>query len=762
MTSTKLEKNDYTLTHIGGNTKEDNNTSFIKNQSKVIESRKDKYPANYEAPYNDMSIKNPGLYGDRFQPQNREPKNPEKYDEYTDFLYKKGLLDRDNVTRYYTQYLNVDSSLRNKIPKAVVNEWTTLGKDPFLFIRGTKNLFIKHTNHNFNTNDKISITGVKAIKRNLKIKITNTDTNNVVTVTTIINFTKGSEYMTINVPHRMIFNNDVNIARKYDITGLFVDIAGVKGFPGNAFIENIPINTINATHQIYLIDPNNPAIYSDNKFYIKLIRPYTGESTSFLPDVYNFSITFQYIAGIPINKLNSEYPIDPNHQQGYLLIKDTTINGYYIELQKISTTIDANVPDAYSGGSNIDVGVIINTDNAYPDPNKYIMQLENTYSNIIKLSLISSEFPNTEKVIKNSPEIKKNNKIYWQNLDDGDYVYSIELDSGNYNPSDMTTEINNKIFAGVPRINPIELGDTILKDTAYTNKNYIKISINPNSDIVIFTSYKQALLTKPFIDVSPPIDTKGGDFVTAAISYVVTIQHKNHGLSQNDTILISGSLPYFGIPIEIINTEHNITEIIDKDRYKILVEHFNLGSSRVDNGGGSALSIFVPNFFRLRFDYPDTIGKLLGFRNVGQSIAISSYSNIITNKDAYANEPLLDEAGSTKIITNNSLLLSGDNYLLIVCNQIKGIYTSGKIKNAFAKILLNNIPGKILFNSFVDAPIYFHNPIPSLTELEFSFYSPDGELYNFNGLDHSFTLQIVTLAEIPKGTGITSSIGKIT
>ena len=32
-----------------------------------------------------------------------------------------------------------------------------------------------------------------------------------------------------------------------------------------------------------------------------------------------------------------------------------------------------------------------------------------------KIKLISSEFPNTEKVIKDSPEIRKNNKIYWQN-----------------------------------------------------------------------------------------------------------------------------------------------------------------------------------------------------------------------------------------------------------------------------------------------------------------------------------------------------------
>ena len=40
------------------------------------------------------------------------------------------------------------------------------------------------------------------------------------------------------------------------------------------------------------------------------------------------------------------------------------------------------------------------------------------------------------KVFKNNSG-KQNNKLYWQNLDDGDTVYSIEIDSGNYNATDL-------------------------------------------------------------------------------------------------------------------------------------------------------------------------------------------------------------------------------------------------------------------------------------------------------------------------------------
>lgn len=758
------DKHNFTLTHVGGKSNTDNNLEYIKNQKKVIDSRKELYPTNYEPPYNDMYTKIPGLFGDRFQPVNKEPQHPEKYDPLSDYLHKMGNMDRANVTRYYTEYINIDSSNRNKIPKASIDTWSTLITDPLLFTKDSKSLFIKHENHNFEINDKISISGVKYVKKNLKIKLKTIEASGTTTTTTVIQFTNNSQYMTINMPSRMVFNDNITTAAAYDVTGLMVEIAGVKGFPGTAFIENIPINSINTKHQILLINPDDPTNYSDSRFYIKLIKAYTGDNTTFLPSDYNFSITYYYIAGIPINQLNAEYPINPQNLTGYHLITSVTQNGYYITLQKSATSIDSIT--GYTGGSDIYVAKILDIELGYPNPNHYVVKLEKTYNNIVKVNLVSSEFPNTEKVIKALPENKKNNKIYWQNLEDGDYVYSVEIDSGNYNPTDLVTEINNKIYGTVKRISAVDLGDPVLLNATFTNNNYIQLSINTDKDLSIFRSFKEALLVKPFIEVNPSIDTKGGDTVTTAISYTITIQMSNHGLSVGDSILISGSLAYFGIPVEVINKEHLVVTIVDKDRYTIVVEHFNLGTTRTDNGGGSAVSIFVPNIFRLRFDYTDTFGRQLGFRNVGEAVAVTSYASIISNKDMYPNEPVYDEAGNKIVVTNNALILSGDNYILMACSQFdtskfRGIYSSGKVKNAFGKILLTHEPGKVLFNSFVEAPVYMHDPVPTITELELFFYSPDGELFNFNGLDHSFTLEIVTIAEFPKGTGITSNIATI-
>jgi hypothetical protein len=756
-------KRNFSVDYVGGNNETDKDTTYIKNQKKVIDSLKDQYPANYEPPYNDMYTKTPGLFGDRFPPVYKPPKNPEKYDPLSDFLFKRGLLDRNNVTRYYTQYLNIDSSLRNKLPHAMVEEWILLDKDPFLFTRGSDKLFIKQSPHNFQINDKISISGVKPIKRNLKIKVKSIDASNQNGASTVLQFTHNSKYMTVNIPSKLVFNNDVSAATAFDVTGLTVDIAGVKGFPGSAFIENIPINSINGTHQILLINPDDPNNYSDTKFYIELIKAYSGEDNSFLPSDYNFTITFNYVGGVPLNELNAEYPIDPNNLKGYHLISGVAEDGsgYTITLSRPAAALDPNSITTFSGGSDIYVAKVTDIEPGYPDPNHYIVKLEKTYDNVIKFNLVSSEFPNTEKVIKALPLSKKNNKFYWQNLEDGDHIYSVEIDPGNYNPADLIVEFNNQVFGKVKRISASQLGDPILQGTTFTDNNYIQMSISSDKDIVVFRSFKEALLVKPFIETNPPIDTKGGDLVTSAVSYDITIQQQNHGLSVGDIILISGAVAYLGIPVEVLNKEQVVTKVIDKDRYTITVEHFNLNSTRTDNGGGSSVSIFVPNIFRIRFDFPDTFGRQLGFRKVGEAVAVTKYDSVIANTQAYPNEPTKDEGGNIITYTNNSLLLSGDNYILMTCPQVNGIYTAGKVKNSVAKILLTCAPGKVLFNTFVNAPIYMHDPIPTLTELEFAFYSPDGTLFNFNGLDHSFTLEITSLVEIPKGTGVTSFIGKI-
>lgn len=708
----------------------------VNQQLQILENNKSKYPENYTPPYNKMYQSMPGLIGSRDVHAN--PKESERFDPLGDFMYKKGLLDRDNTTRYIRSYLNIDSKYRNKTDSSIIPEWILLDSNPLSFNTLDTRLFISHPNHPYETGDKISITGIQQQSKKLKIKVNNIN---------IIDFTNNSLYMTIRTSSGFTFSN-IGDAQAFDTSDLYVSISGVLGFPGKSYIENIPVNTINGIHRIYIVHPEL-GTYDPNIFYIKLITAFSG---SYAPDDYNFSLTYYYIGGIPLNVINAEYPIDVNNLQGYHLIQETLNTGYYIDLPKAP---GANLTGF--GGNNINVGKIEELILGYPEPNTYIQKLNKVYDNIILVRMISSEFPNAEQVVKNISG-KQNNKLYWQNLDDGDTVYNIEIDPGNYKPDELKTILETKFYATL-RTSTADLGG-ILSSSTYTQNNYITVDINTKTDIVKFSSYKESLLIKPFTEVSPAIATSGG---TQAESYTLTLTHNNHGLSVGDSILIKGAIAYLGIPTDVLNTTHVVTEVIDGNRYKIVVSHFNLGTDRQDTGGGNAVKIYVPNLFRMLFNYTDTLGSVLGFRNSGDSNSITSYGSVVSNNDPYYLEQLQINAGKTPSysLNNNAIILSGDNYILMVCKQIQTFIDYGSVKNVFCKILLSDLPGKVLFNSFVDTPVFYHNMLSGISELEFEFYSPDGILYDFNGLDHSFMLEFTTVHEIPKGSGISSKIGQV-
>ena len=172
--------------------------------------------------------------------------------------------------------------------------------------------------------------------------------------------------------------------------------------------------------------------------------------------------------------------------------------------------------------------------------------------------------------------------------------------------------------------------------------------------------------------------------------------------------------------------------------------------------------ILIPNSFRLRFDYDDTLGHILGFKNPGCPSSITCYATKQSNKDYYEYQKRLEEMS---LIPKNPEIIcapqiDGDSYIIMVINELKTLYTLGKIKDAFTKILLCDEPGKVLFNTFVPTFYFFDDPINELFELTISFYQPNGQLYDFNGIDHSFTLEIVTIYDIPEGAGLSIHTGK--
>ena len=701
----------------------------------------------------------------------------DNYDLYEGYLSQQGLLgtEPDKNIRYTKHAINIDSRHRNMEPIIDRDETYLLDVNPLQFTEGSRQVFIRHLDHNMVLGDKFTLTGVRGSTVTVRSKFSQRQYDGSLKEGVILlNFTKDSDLVRVNHPHGLNIENRVTTAQ--------VEFVGVKGNILSTYLENVPINLINKKHLIIIPDQTDSthtpfmaselAVVDDiadpieqaaalkhlleSFFFIKLPITFDG---SFAPKNYNVKFKFLSVSGVPINQINAEFPVDVNHLHGFRTVTKVSSEGVYFDLDGYESTMTT-----MAGGSSVEIARVNRIISGYATSSEYTVDLGKNFHNVVMARLISSEFPNTEQVVKDFPTSQANNKIYWQNLDDGDHVYSIEIEPGNYNPEELVTVMEKK-FNSVQRINDSSANKYLATHTKF---HFIQMAIDTRSDEVVFRSYRESLLSKPIVDIYPDIQEDPNldpDFDDLGITdFEVTIEHSNHRLNTGDIILIKSSIPHMGIPSTVLNAEHEVSEIVSADRYKIRIARFNLSGSRFNTGGGVSVSIYTPSLFKLRFDYPDTMGRLLGFRNPGALESITDFQTMIKNTDLYEFDTLKTALGTESNLTHNSVNLSGDNYILMVINQFtdrSNKFTDiGPVKNIFAKILLTDIPGKTLFSSYVPMTLVFNEPIAHLSELEMHFYSPSGELYNFNGVDHSFTLEIMTKEETPEKTGFSARSGK--
>lgn len=797
----------YANTHVSdGNSDMDDNLKYILSQKDIVEKNNKKIykKKKIKKRSNSDSVNGSESDGSEQIHPVRELHADELYDHYRDWLFQNGLSGSNSRQQIIKKYISIDSSQRVQIPKFKTGKRKSLVNNPLSIDNDT--LWINMgKNHEFKIGDKISLIGLGYVKKIIKTyttySILNEDNDKVNIKRYAIDVVRSidknvSNFMRFDIGVNMdvdtinsltstgynkelaFFTNDTtnNLKDKeYDISynDMYVDIDGFKNSDGSTLIGNIPINILNSRHRIYLSprdtsNQDDPSELGDKvtgitdtrdhgdsdtkSFYIKLPKEFTGTLDNI--GSFNISITFRYYGGIPINTINATFPIDNNNLNGFHKVSSVrsssigiklTRNGYY---------------SGFFGGSKIHISEILSIESGYYNPNSYSIDLENAYNNIVEARMISSEFPNSEKVFKDgSTSDFANNKLYWQNMDDGDKVYSITIPSGNYDADTLKGLIESKTYDVIK--------NTVDDDSVFTNRNYIQVSIETNTDRVEMSSFKEAILDKPIKKVDPNITESTGISSNDELggTFIITINHVKHGLSVGDEIIISDYNVHLGIPTAKINGTHTISSVVSDDSFNITIKNVNLESVRQNTSGGNGVKVYVPNIFRLRFDYSDTMGKQLGFRNPGNPTSITPYTNKATNYDAYENEIDKDESGNKIVIKNNSLILSGYNYILMECEELnkKSNFNSlGRVKDIFAKINLSGLPGKILYNSFVPTVSqYYDEPIRDLSRLTVNFYTPDGEPFDFNGLDHSYTIEFTMLDEVPEDTGISARLGRI-
>lgn len=707
-----------------------------------------------------------------------------QYDPYLGYEYDHGLyIDNTQRRRYIYNYIDINSVYRQQQSIIDVNNEYQLTSNPLTFTTGSNIMHITTNPLLFNVNDPITLTNVTS--KYVVLRTIRGTINNMQLPT--FEILPGYNFMKIWYDHHvpLTYPSTVRTTIQLVINGIVGDSPPVNGI--STFLGNIPVSTLNTTQIFYLtltqdnlnpippitdilaIDPHYFDPSSDYFFVVipialqalcSLLDALNGDNTCYTLANYNFNMLFTSLEAIPLNTINTSSQINPNQLTSFHIISSIDSTGISIMLPFTAfTDTDSANNDTVtinSGGNFILLGHISQITTGYPNPNSYTIGLPAIYHNVISIKLASTEIPNANKTIRDYPSASVNNKLYWNDIDDGDYLYQISVPAGNYTPDDLITALS-AAFAATPRINSSSTYDKL----TYTATHFIETTINLNTNVVTFTPYKEFLLQNPIIDVYPTISVNPNIGVEGGVTYQLTINQTNHGITAIGTvILIQNATDDFGIPAATINGTHPVTKIISLNQYMISLPYFTLNSTRTNTGGGVNVFIYVPDTVRFRFDQPDTLGTVLGFRNPGDPLSITPYSSLISNAAPYAQELTTNILGQPVNITNNSLQMAGDNYILMTADPVQVYQSISVIPNAFAKIILCDSPGKILYNSFVNMTQLYENPISTLSELSIAFYTPNGALVDFDGLEHSFTLEIVTVADIPKDTRINANTGK--
>ena len=584
-------------------------------------------------------------------------------------------------------------------------------------------------------------------------------------------------------------------------------------------IGNISVNLLNSSHKMYLTNADverDLGIYnasttttsdvsSPYKFYIKLNNSYAKRKfeyknplqsgalmiTIYEPTIFDATISHQHYGGVPIKFINAQYPVGFTSVAGFKYIKDISENNYIlVELNR------SGLLTGKFGGQNVYLSLVEDVIIGYPHPNKYILNLEKDYSNIVMVKMISSIFPMTQKVFMDGVSGKKrNNNFYWQNIDDGDIVYNTIIPTGTYTPAELK-DVFEAAVQQIPRTDK----------TVINQKNIITLDIDDKTDKVIFSSFNEYspgstltylkqirlstinvlctdAMTTSSMSSGPiiPIDPEDAYYQYPTGNYYtnfpntnlncdairIKVHHPNNGVTYGNNMTIKDSQNYGNIPAKYLNKTHVITRN-DDDSYDILLYNVNIDPTiDITVVGGEEIKIYTENIFRIRFDYPDTLGNELGFRDVGKETSITPYTSVITNDVIYNGEELINVINAisgtnsnidikdiTNIAIRNSLSLKGPSFLLLKCKEFLNVKGLGEIKDFFYKINLSGKLNDYVYNSYVDSPIFLNDPQSHISTITIDVVTSDDTYYDFNGIDHSFVLEIITFDPIPEATHI--------
>lgn len=111
---------------------------------------------------------------------------------------------------------------------------------------------------------------------------------------------------------------------------------------------------------------------------------------------------------------------------------------------------------------------------------------------------------------------------------------------------------------------------------------------------------------------------------------------------------------------------------------------------------------------------------------------------------------------------NRSISLEGEKYVLMTSPGLDTIFTTNPLVDTdiFAKILLKHPPGTMQYDTFIsNAKVFHESPLAELVDMRFTIYDPNGNLFQLNDIDYSFSLEIIELRDFHKFSNYSSRRG---
>ena len=241
----------------------------------------------------------------------------------------------------------------------------------------------------------------------------------------------------------------------------------------------------------------------------------------------------------------------------------------------------------------------------YTEPNYYKIPLKRQYTNVVAIKLKSTEFTNTQQLIRSTPASLKNNVISWtisnDNTNASTIIYSVALTSGNYNATTLQDLLQTSMNT-VKRVNG--------------KYNNFTVDIDIVTDIVKISSIDYETLSNPF---SFNVPNEGSN------QTIVTVNQSNHGMKPGSSIYIEDAITIGGIDSGDWNATHTVAST-STSQYTFIIG--SSATSSESNVGGTSVKIGKGLDFKLLFSDTESPYELLGFPNVDTEFSVIQTNSI--------------------------------------------------------------------------------------------------------------------------------------